>query len=308
MAGGKIQHWKHGWIPISPDAKAYVAGRGPKPRRGVTRFPEQLELFEGVGRFHSEQVGGYKITRIDGYPEVVFSQDLNGWDADLPEDQMLETAEIVKEMAQQFPYLKKEPVIITIGRLPSGTMGETLIAKPHNVTLNKLLWNDPSEARAIAADMKDRNFGMTAQIDGMFSRPINEVVAEFRRNVIRHELAHVIHNRDDDRANLEGGNGPWIEDFTKEKVTPREMGFTAANPFNDEITYANAHQMKMDRPVPRWMVDVLRNRPGGYARSIYAMESPAEFFAEALTDGLAHGVKASESGKRAVELARRLGR
>ena len=31
---GRIQHWKHGWIPISPQAKAYVAGRGPRPVTG----------------------------------------------------------------------------------------------------------------------------------------------------------------------------------------------------------------------------------------------------------------------------------
>jgi hypothetical protein len=31
MAGGKIRHWKHGWIPVSPEAKAFVAGRGPRP-------------------------------------------------------------------------------------------------------------------------------------------------------------------------------------------------------------------------------------------------------------------------------------
>lgn len=38
MAKGKVRHWKHGWIPVSPEAKAYVEGRGPKPtgtRRGL---------------------------------------------------------------------------------------------------------------------------------------------------------------------------------------------------------------------------------------------------------------------------------
>jgi hypothetical protein len=28
---GHVNHWKHGWIPISPEAKAFVAGRGPRP-------------------------------------------------------------------------------------------------------------------------------------------------------------------------------------------------------------------------------------------------------------------------------------
>jgi hypothetical protein len=31
MARNRVQHWKHGWIPVSPEAKAYMAGRGPKP-------------------------------------------------------------------------------------------------------------------------------------------------------------------------------------------------------------------------------------------------------------------------------------
>lgn len=34
MAGGKVQHWKHGWIPVSPEAKAFAAGKGPRPGSG----------------------------------------------------------------------------------------------------------------------------------------------------------------------------------------------------------------------------------------------------------------------------------
>lgn len=30
----KVRHWKHGWIPVSPEAKAFMAGRGPKPGSG----------------------------------------------------------------------------------------------------------------------------------------------------------------------------------------------------------------------------------------------------------------------------------
>jgi len=35
VAAGKIHHWKHGWIPISPEAKAFVAGKGPRPAPAV---------------------------------------------------------------------------------------------------------------------------------------------------------------------------------------------------------------------------------------------------------------------------------
>jgi len=31
MAAGRVYHWKHGWIPVSPEAKAFRAGRGPNP-------------------------------------------------------------------------------------------------------------------------------------------------------------------------------------------------------------------------------------------------------------------------------------
>ena len=30
----KIFHWKHGWIPISPEAKAFTEGKGPRPLTG----------------------------------------------------------------------------------------------------------------------------------------------------------------------------------------------------------------------------------------------------------------------------------
>lgn len=31
MAAGKLFHWKHGWVPVSAQAKAFAAGKGPKP-------------------------------------------------------------------------------------------------------------------------------------------------------------------------------------------------------------------------------------------------------------------------------------
>lgn len=34
MTGGRVQHWKHGWIPVSPEAKAWMAGGGKGPRPG----------------------------------------------------------------------------------------------------------------------------------------------------------------------------------------------------------------------------------------------------------------------------------
>lgn len=50
MAAGKGYHWKHGWIPVSPEAKAYVAGRGPKPTGKRDHLGEILSRFDfGAG-------------------------------------------------------------------------------------------------------------------------------------------------------------------------------------------------------------------------------------------------------------------
>lgn len=40
MAKGRVHHWKHGWIPISPEAKAYVAGGSKGPRPGGELGPK----------------------------------------------------------------------------------------------------------------------------------------------------------------------------------------------------------------------------------------------------------------------------
>lgn len=42
MVAGKIQHWKHGWIPVSPEAKAFIAGAGPNPSNPSGRPPDAL--------------------------------------------------------------------------------------------------------------------------------------------------------------------------------------------------------------------------------------------------------------------------
>ena len=60
MAVGKIRHWKHGWIPVSDAAKAYVAGVGPKP--SASRAPNSRLGLPEV-RVKSDRGGGERRGR-----------------------------------------------------------------------------------------------------------------------------------------------------------------------------------------------------------------------------------------------------
>jgi hypothetical protein len=60
MAGGKVRHWKHGWIPVSPEAKAFVAGKGPKPGHWSAPGPKGTSAAH-TRVFISE---GYKPLRV----------------------------------------------------------------------------------------------------------------------------------------------------------------------------------------------------------------------------------------------------
>lgn len=74
----RVQHWKHGWIPVSPEAKAYAEGRGPKPLSLRTSNPALPKTFTDapnervglpVGRFKDDQAGG--VSRAKAISEVL---------------------------------------------------------------------------------------------------------------------------------------------------------------------------------------------------------------------------------------------
>lgn len=55
-----VQHWKHGWIPISPEAKAFVAGKGPNPTPGHWTKPGP----RGAPSSHTRVLVGQQGTTI----------------------------------------------------------------------------------------------------------------------------------------------------------------------------------------------------------------------------------------------------
>lgn len=56
----KIRHWKHGWIPVSPEAKAYVAGKGPKPGE----WKDVSAPWQKPGTVRIKDQAGFKPLRV----------------------------------------------------------------------------------------------------------------------------------------------------------------------------------------------------------------------------------------------------
>ena len=327
---GRVYHWKHGWIPVSPEAKAYVAGRGPRPvtMPHISRLPRkkyeptiaekgymppspealkraeqrQREFFQQqkgktrVPGMKVETIGRTKITTFERFPEVEFHQDLNGFDSDQEIERQYEVAEQVQKLFKKYPKASREPVRISFSsELPDRTMAVTADEKPHTVTLNSKMFDRLDETLDKMHSMKDDKFGMTAVLvkEGNTGSPISteDQVAQFRENVLTHELGHVLHMRNRDR--MVHSPHEAIMDFANEKVTPRELGFT-------EVLPTSMGGQDLDKPVRRFQADNL----GG--KSAYASQDPYEFFAEAFLEGNVLGDQASESGKRAVALAHEL--
>ena len=66
---GRVQHWKHGWIPISPEAKAYVAGKGPLPSSFDGPGPAlPLRGFDDLSPGLQDKIKA-KLTEMTGMPE-----------------------------------------------------------------------------------------------------------------------------------------------------------------------------------------------------------------------------------------------
>jgi hypothetical protein len=319
MAGGKIRHWKHGWIPISPEAKAFVAGRGPRPV-STDVHPPKAALERAKARqaawkaqqaakrareasatdVKSTNSGSFRITRVDGYPDVHFKEVL---ELDRrPPEQYREVAKTVTDVLKPYPratsYLDVE--VGFSNELPGSVMADTNDAGVHKIRVNVNMWDRPGDTMAKAEAMRERNFGMTGQAGDL---------EQFRRNVITHEVGHLIHMRDEDEAHKIAGSPDVkgaIEQFAQEPVTPRQMGYQDGQgqlrnfpdadyfpqPRNPDI-----NKDVLDQQVPRWMADSLGRR------SAYALSNQFEFFAEAFLDGTINGDKASESGKRAVQIA-----
>lgn len=84
----KVRHWKHGWIPISPEARAYVAGKGPRPvtERDAGNLMSEIQKRGGFTynpkSGHVMQVGkdkGFAVA-VPGTERIVGQEKVNGED------------------------------------------------------------------------------------------------------------------------------------------------------------------------------------------------------------------------------------
>jgi hypothetical protein len=242
---------------------------------------------------HSRQVGGFRVTTVDGVPEVYFKEVL---ELDKrPPEQYREVATDAQNVLKNYPgAIEHNPLEIGwSNELDHEVMADTNQMPPHKIRLNVSMWDSPDDTMAQIKDMQTRHFGVTAETEDLVT---------FRANVLTHEIGHVLHLREQDqeagaagvalRPELRGAL-PFgqIDKFANEEVTPRQLGWQASGPGLPSI----------DSSVPRWQADTLN------FQSTYATTDPFEFFAEAFLDGTINGDKASESGKRAVALARTIG-
>lgn len=332
MVAGKVRHWKHGWVPLDDYARAIVAGKKLKSNTGgkviepdfdeydrllrkkygidpvqqereqrqakraewLKNHPEEAWMAPGPGEVRTRRNGPSNVTVVGGYPEVIFSEPL---EVDRrPDDQYREVAEDVSFALRDFPRAAKNPLIIGFtDSLKPSVMADTNNLGPHKIRVNADMWDRPGITFAAVQTMREDKFGVTAvSIDPTESE--EDQLAEFRRNVITHEVGHVLHMRDlDELINVpvtQVGDPRWgaIEAFVQEPVTPRQMRYTDIDPpRNGPYT--------LDSSIARWEVDSLNKK------SAYATSNPFEFFAEAFADGMINGNQASESGKRAVQIA-----
>jgi len=309
MAAGKVHHWKHGWIPLDAYARAVVARKRTEKvttdihppaealKRAKARQARWTHLQESQGPLTSsdgitsQRIGGFRVTKVDGYPEVRFREVVDF--APRPPEQYREVAKVAQDVLKPYPRAAADPLEISFSpELPGTVMADTGIGEPHRVRVSTRMWDEPGETMAALTDMKTRHWGVFAEANDLES---------FRRDVITHEIGHVLHNRDEDENKYNGvfttttiSKGE-IDQFTDEAVTPRQAGFTSAAAQVRKPGTAPPTS-PLDVPKARWQVDTLGQK------SAYATTNKYEYFAEAFLDGTINGSKATDSGKRAVAL------
>lgn len=294
MSAGRVRHWKHGWIPISPQAKAYVAGTGPKPSTNASSGASVADIEkllrpvgEKVHRFHDDD--GRNTAVVPGAPDVrMVNPPGYGGRAlasnDFPEvhmttAQQAQVAAMVQHVVDDFPGLKKRPVKVDMTDTGETAWGVTNPVSS-NVSVDRALFND---AKVIQGrnDFRDHHGAIAGQAKS---------AEEFRKMTIVHELGHTMHVRAEDEAGDDFGG--WfasnkVSQLTDSLVTPRSMGWTDGDD-------------TLDNKFPRWMADTLGKR------SAYASSNRYEWFAEAFLDGYTNGDQASDGGKKALAVAKEL--
>lgn len=283
MVAGKIYHWKHGWIPVSPAAKAFVAGKGPKPTgQRFTRSLTQLEDFVDSPAFDSSRVSGrVKVAETDGVTFMTFKDrafdtgDGAGDPYEFNPSQRREIARTVNEVKKSFPEMK--PITI-VGTNDPENMGTTEW-DGRRITLS----SDMFDPKKIAAS--NESWGE----HGTIASPLaNKDAAGFRRAVIVHELGHALEMQKGADSRTPG------ENMATEPVVPASVGFTP------DMLPPGVPRSVLRQYAPRFMVDTLDSK------SAYAGANQWEWFAEAFADGYLNGDQTSESGQRAVKLIHQL--
>jgi hypothetical protein len=66
--GGKIQHWKHGWIPLTPEARAFAAGLGPNPTAEPARKALEVRQYDDLSPSLQGKINA-KLEALTGIPE-----------------------------------------------------------------------------------------------------------------------------------------------------------------------------------------------------------------------------------------------
>lgn len=315
MATRRIRHWKHGWIPVSPEAKAYAAGKGPKPgtqKLAATKSYSKMTdadkvkaaeiMFGTDSAEHKAAQKKYgqtgktsriaekmKVAETDGVTFVTYKAkeydtgDGAGEPYEFTPAQRTEIAKTVNEVRQHFPRLK--PITI-VGVHDDDNMGVTEW-DGRRISLAANLFNHENLQAART------NMGPHGSIVAT-SPGADTDDAAFRRGVIVHELGHALEMQRGDTSR-DVGNSIAFED-----ITPRKLGYTHKD------LPPGAPDSLLDRTAPRWPFDTLDRK------SAYAGSNQWEWFAEAFADGYLNGEtgpggrRVTESGLRAVAKMREL--
>jgi hypothetical protein len=112
----------------------------------------------------------------------------------------------------------------------------------------------------------------------------------FARAVMVHELGHALQMQNPEA--LRGGRK-----LAHEPVTAADVGIKIKPEDDVPSTYNGVKPS--ERTLPRWEVDSL------HGQSAYATGNEFEYFAEAFADGWFNGDKATDAGKRALDIIRK---
>lgn len=316
---GRIRHWKHGWIPISPEAKAYVAGKGPRPTSGVRKSP-QSELL--LGKNYSDMTPAEKVRAA----EIMYGKDdyrvqnlRSAYAAELTKTLPAEERRKIAQKAMGFDVDMVDGVeFVTYqpgrdeGRIPTSTPHRFTKTQKKEIaaTVNEIRRQFPGSDPVRIVGVKDPdNFGV-ADWGGRRISLSNEIFSEQRRwdslnnmgregslvnqyvddphlfakAVVAHEMGHALMLQNP-QAKADG-----VKLATK-KVTPLAMGYTDP-PFRVAKTVdigrspEERREAMLREPRPRWQLDRLSNDTG--PQTIYGLANEWEWFAEAFADGYLH--------------------